>query len=73
MSETATHRTTGQDQTLSIINALAMLELSGLSFVQLKRLHKALEHACKDVAMESERREETDNCGDTVRVPSPEL
>ena len=73
MSETATHRTTGQDQTLSIINTLAMLELHGLSFVQLKRLHKALAQACKDIAKESERRAEMDNSGDTVRVPSPEL
>jgi hypothetical protein len=73
MSETATHKTAGQDQSLSIINALAMLELSGLSFVQLKRLHKALAHACEDVAKESARRSETDVSGDTVRVPSPQL
>ena len=73
MSETATHRTTGQDQTLSIINALAMLELHGLSFVQLKRLQKALEQAGKDIAKESARRAETDNSGDTVRVPPPQL
>ena len=73
MSETATHKTTGQDQSLVIINALAMLDLSGLSFVQLKRLQKALAHAGKDIALESVRRAESDNSGDTVRVPSPEL
>jgi hypothetical protein len=73
MSETAAHKTTERDQTLSIINALAMLELGRLSFVQLKRLHKALQHACDDVAKESTRRADSDVSGDTVRVPSPEI
>jgi hypothetical protein len=73
MSETASHKTVTQDRSLSIINALAMLELKGLSFVQLKRLQKALQHAGEDVAKESNRRAESDNSGDTVRVPSPEL
>jgi hypothetical protein len=73
MTETATHKVAGQDQSLTIINALAMLDLNGLSFVQLKRLHKALQHASEDVAKESERRADSDLSGDTVRVPSPEL
>ncbi|MFT5500044.1 MAG: hypothetical protein ACI88G_000170 [Woeseiaceae bacterium] len=73
MTETATHKTAGQDQSLTIINALAMLDLNGLSFVQLKRLHKALQHASEDVAKESERRADSDMSGDTVRVPSPKL
>jgi hypothetical protein len=73
MSETAKHKTVKQDQSLSIINALAMLELKSLSFVQLKRLQKALRHACDDVGKETDRRADSDNSGDTVRVPSPEL
>ncbi len=73
MSETATHKTTGRDQSLTVINALAMLELNSLSFVQLKRLQKALTHASRDVAKESERRAESDISGDTVRAPSAEL
>jgi hypothetical protein len=73
MTETATHKTAGQDQSLTIINALAMLNLNGLSFVQLKRLHKALQHASEDIAKESDRRADSDLSGDTVRVPSPEL
>lgn len=72
MSQTATHKTVGQDQSLKIINSLAMLDLKDLSFVQLRRLLKALEHASKDVALESERRADNETSGDTVRVPSPE-
>jgi hypothetical protein len=44
-----------------------------LSFIQLRRLHKVLLQACKDVAGESERRSEADNSGDTVKVPSPKI
>lgn len=73
MSETASHKTAIQDQSLGIINALAMLELKSLSFVQLKRLQKALRHACEDVTKETDRRTDSDSSGDTVRVPSPEV
>lgn len=72
MTETATHKTIGQDQSLKIINSLAMLDLKDLSFVQLKRLLKALEHAGQDVARESARRASSDNTGDTVQVRPPE-
>jgi hypothetical protein len=73
MSETAQHRIEGQDSSLQAINALATLDLAGLSFIQLRRLHKVLLQACKDVAGESERRSEADNSGDTVKVPSPKI
>lgn len=73
MSETAAHKTEGQDQSLAIINSLAMLDLKSLSFVQLKRLQKALQHACEDIGMESDVRAAADNSGDTVKVQSPEL
>jgi hypothetical protein len=72
MSETATHKAQKQDESLAIINALAMLELNGLSFVQLRRLQKALHHALADVTRESKRRADEDVSGDTVRVPSPQ-
>ena len=49
MSRTAAHNTEGQDQTLSIINGLAMLDLKSLSFLQLKHLQKALRHAAEDI------------------------
>ena len=62
-----------QDASLQVINALSTLDVSGLSFIQLKRLHKALQQACTDIAAESGRRAESDNSGDTVKVPSPKL
>jgi len=73
MSETAQHKTEDQDSSLNAINALSTLDLTGLSFVQVRRLHKVLLQACKDVARESERRSASDSSGDTVRVPSPDI
>ena len=73
MSRTAAHNTEGQDQTLSIINSLAMLDLKSLSFLQLKQLQKALRHAADDIKREAEDRAETDVSGDTVKVQSPDL
>ena len=72
MSETAQHSIEGQDSSLEAISALAGLDLTELSFVQLKRLQKILNQACEDVQAESQRRAETDNSGDTVKVPSPQ-
>lgn len=73
MSKTATHSTRGQDSALATINALSVLDLHGLSFVQLRRLHKVLKQACGDVDAETKRRADADNSGDTVRVQSPDL
>ena len=73
MSETAKHRTEDQDASLQAINALSVLDIGSLSFIQLRRLQKALEQACSDVAEETARRSEADASGDTVRVPSPNL
>jgi hypothetical protein len=73
MSETAKHRTEEQDASLQVINALSVLDARNLSFIQLRRLQKALEQACADVADETARRSEADASGDTVRVPSPNL
>ena len=42
MSETAQHQTDGHDVSLKAVNALSTLDLTGLSFVQLRRLHKVL-------------------------------
>ncbi len=73
MSETAQHQIEEQDLSLQAISALSALDFVGLSFVQLRRLHKVLRQACEDIARESDRRSEADNSGDTVRVPSPDL
>jgi hypothetical protein len=73
MSETAQHQTENDDSALGAVNALATLELAGLSYIQLKRLQKVLRQAGQDVDSEIERRAELDNSGDTVKVPSPNL
>ena len=73
MSETAQHQTEAQDSSLEVIRALSVLDLSGLSFIQLKRLEKVLQEACNDVVVESTKRAAVDNSGDTVKVPSPKL
>ncbi|MGI9260467.1 MAG: hypothetical protein ACR2QR_00455 [Woeseiaceae bacterium] len=73
MSETAQHKIQAQDSSLEAINALSGLELSSLSFVQLKRLEKVLQQIREAVAAESTRRAEVDNSGDTVNVPSPNI
>jgi len=73
MSETAQHQTDGHDISLKAVNALSTLDLTGLSFVQLRRLHKVLLQACEDIEKETVVRADSDNSGDTVRVPSPRL
>jgi len=73
MSETAQHHTDSQNSSLEAINALALLDLSGLSFVQLKRLEQVLQHAREAVARESAQRARADNTGDTVNVPTPKI
>ena len=73
MSQTAQHRTENDDATLGAVNALATMDLAGLSYIQLKRLQKVLRQAGQDVGAEIERRAEQDNSGDTVKVPSPKL
>ena len=52
---------------------LDSLDLATLSFVQLKRLHNALQQASNDVDKESARRSEEDSDGDTVQVASPRI
>jgi hypothetical protein len=73
MSETAQHQTDGHDTSLTAVNALSTLNLTSLSFVQLRRLHKVLLQACADIEKETAVRADSDNSGDTVRVPSPRL
>jgi hypothetical protein len=73
MSETAQHQIGAQNSSLAAVDALSTLDLTGLSYIQLHRLHKVLLRVCDDVARETEMRAENDNSGDTVRVPSPKL
>jgi len=73
MSETARHKTLGQNTSLDAINALSVLDLGGLSYVQLRRLQEILQQACQDADAEIRRRAAENNSGDTVKVPSPKL
>lgn len=73
MSETAQHLTGERDASTEAINALALLDLGSLSFVQLKRLEKVLQHAVAAVTAESTRRAETDHSGDTVNLQAPHI
>ena len=58
---------------MELIETLATLDIKGLSFVQLKRLHKVLLYACDAVESESAARAESEDSGDTVRVPAAEV
>jgi len=73
MSETAKHETLDKDPSAGIVDRLDSLDLATLSFVQLKRLHNALQQASNDVDKESARRSEEDSDGDTVQVASPRI
>ena len=76
MDETAKHMTCSAKAYASILDSLDRLELSALSYVQLRRLHKILADASVSVDEESLRRSDDaddDNSGDTVRVASPTL
>lgn len=73
MSKTESHSTEGHELQLGAVHALAALDLTKLSFTQLRRLHKILRQASDHVADEIKQRTNSDNSGDTVRVPSPEL
>ena len=72
MSETAQHPIQAEDSSLEAITALTALDLSGLSYVQLKRLEKRLREVSAAVQSEIEKRAEVDNAGDTVTVPLQE-
>ncbi len=73
MTETAKHETLETDPSSGVVKSLEQLDLKGLSFIQLRRLHSVLQKASEEVDQESRRRSEEDNSGDTVRVPSPSL
>lgn len=73
MTETAKHATLDKNPSAAVVDGLDSLDLTTLSFVQLKRFHNALQQASSDVDKESVRRSAEDNSGDTVRVPSPKM
>ena len=59
------------DLSLGVIHALALVDVSALSYVQLRRLYAALTHAKEQVARETALRTGDAIDGDTVTVSIP--
>ena len=72
MAGHSTRETDINDLSLSVIHALAMVDVRVLSYIQLRRLYAALTHARDDVEQETLRRTDGDIYGDVVNVPPPE-
>ncbi|MGH8194134.1 MAG: hypothetical protein ACREQ8_07020 [Woeseiaceae bacterium] len=68
-----THESDVHDLSLSVIHALALVDVKALSYMQLRRLFAALTHALEDVDKETALRAERANSGDTVSVPAVKL
>ena len=73
MAEHSTRETDIHDLALSVIHALAMVDVKVLSYVQLRRLFAALTHAREDVEQETLRRADGGLSGDTVNVRRPDV
>ena len=73
MAEYSTRETDIHDLSLSVIHALAMVDVKVLSYMQLRRLYAALTHAREDVEQETLRRTDSGLSGDTVNVRRPDL
>lgn len=56
MAGSRIHETDVHDLSLSVIHALAMVDVRALSYVQLRRLYAALTHASEKVQRETELR-----------------
>jgi len=73
MADHNTRETDIHDLSLSVIHALAMVDVKVLSYMQLRRLFAALTHARDDVEQETLRRTDGGLSGDTVNVRRPDL
>jgi len=73
MSGHSTRETDIHDLSLSVIHALAMVDVKVLSYMQLRRLYAALTHAREDVEQETLRRTDGGLSGDTVNIRRPDL
>jgi hypothetical protein len=67
----AKHETDTHDLTLGVIHALKLLDVSALSYVQLRRLYAALVHTTNVVDDEVAKRSDGSELGETVRITSP--
>ena len=59
------------DLTLGVIHAVKMLDVSAMSYVQLRRLYAAVIHTTKLVDAEILKRSRGENLGETVQMKSP--
>lgn len=73
ISDRRLHESDVHDLSLSVIHALAMVDVKALSYMQLRRLYAALTHARDSVETETAVRTRMTNSGDTVSVPAPPL
>jgi hypothetical protein len=73
MASQNTRETDVHDLSLSVIHALAMVDVKVLSYIQLRRLYAALTHARDDVEQETLRRTDGGLSGDTVNLPRPDI
>ncbi len=70
--DNSTHETDVHDLSLGVIQALRIVDVEALSYVQLRRLYAALVAATNDVDAEiAKRSESTTSLGETVRFVSP--
>ena len=65
------HETDIHDLALGVIHALKMVDVSAMSYVQLRRLYAALVATTNLVDDEIAKRSDGDNLGETVRIQSP--
>lgn len=72
MAGSSTRKTDIHDLALSVIHALAIVDVKVLSYIQLRRLYAALTHARDDVEQETLRRADGEIYGDVVNVPPRE-
>jgi hypothetical protein len=73
MADRSTRETDIHDLSLSVIHALAMVDVKVLSYMQLRRLFAALTHARDDVEQETLRRTDGGVSGDTVTLRRPDM
>jgi hypothetical protein len=73
ISDRKIHESDVHDLSLSVIHALAMVDVKALSYMQLRRLYAALTHALDCVETETAVRTGMSNSGDTTTVLAPAL
>lgn len=67
----AKHDTAAHDMTPGVIEAVKTLDMTTLSYVQLRRLRTALANTSNAVNEEIAKRSGADNLGETVRIQTP--